>query len=191
MYVWKLKLENNMINLKKLLTENVTEKPRLTESDHVHNGLQKVFAAGDSEISYRRCENVGLGYIKSISEAVKIAIQESRKVAKTFGYRDDVEQAKFIKEEATNDFSKLDAQSPESATAKVAPEELPHDETNMANSEENREVKIGQEILLLTVDLRLAIEGDSAAQNAVTQIQALAKELISMHGQTPQPTKQD
>ena len=234
-----------MINLKKLLTENVVQKPRLTESDHVHNGLQKVFSAGDAEISYRRCENVGLGYIKSISEAVKIAIQESRKVAKTFGYRDDVDNAKFIKEDGEmsdfdrgeyengrppvstktkkptdyvcpkcgeekcshclppeqrgtlknkyteNNFSKLDAQSPESAMAKMSPEELPHDEADMSNPEESREVKIGHEILLLTVDLRLAIEGDSESQNAVTRIQALAKELISMHGQSPQVSQQD
>jgi hypothetical protein len=170
-----------MINLKQLLTENtVAAKPQLTESDHVHNGLHKVFGAGDPEISVRRCENVGLGYIKSISEAIKIANTEARKVAKIYGYRLDESNGKFIKED--NDFSKLDAQSPEGALAKTTPEELPHDETDMSNSEEKSEVRIGKEILNLTAKLRTAVSADHEAQEAVTQIQALAKELLEIHG---------
>jgi hypothetical protein len=172
-----------MINLKKLLTENtVAAKPQLTESDHVHNGLHKVFGAGDPEISVRRCENVGLGYIKNISEAIKIANVEAQKVAKIYGYRLDEAKAKFIKED--NDFTKLDAQSPESAQAKVTPDEQPHDETNMDEPEEKAEVRIGNEILNLTAKLRTAVEADHEAQSAVTQIQALAKELLSIHGQS-------
>jgi hypothetical protein len=172
-----------MINLKKLLTENtVAAKPQLTESDHVHNGLHKVFGAGEPEISVRRCENVGLGYIKNISEAIKIANTEAQKVAKIYGYRLDEVKGKFIKED--NDFSKLDAQSPESAQAKVTPNEQPHDETNMDEPEEKAEVRIGNEILNLTAKLRTAVEADHEAQSAVTQIQALAKELLSIHGQS-------
>lgn len=171
-----------MINLKKLLTETKqTKKALLMESaDHVRSGLEKVFGSGDREISYRRCENVGLGYIKSISEAFKVAMTESRKVAKNFGYRDDESQCKFIKEE--QDFSNLDAQSPESSMAKMSPEEMPHDETDMSNPEERKEVDIANE--LIDIAARNGAGGATGTNsNAWDKVIELGKELKAMHGQ--------
>ena len=145
-----------MINLKKLLNENTEPKPKLLEaSDHVRNGLEKVFAAGDPEISYRRVENVGLGYIKSISEAFKCALQESRKVAKIFGYRDDEASEKFIKED--------------------------HNETDMSNPEEKREVQIGKEILRITDGSYEHMLDDELMVKDLETIQKLARELIDTH----------
>jgi len=170
-----------MINLKQLLTENTAPKEKILEAaDHVRSGLEKVFAAGDVEISYRRCENVGLGYIKSISEAMKVSVTESRKVAKAFGYRDDSAKKKFIKED--NNFNQLDAQNSTSPQAKMSPEEQPHDETDMSNSEESREVKIGKEILRLCKVPGVSRE-DPYPEADLEGIAKLAQELIQMHGQ--------
>lgn len=176
-----------MINLKKLLTENtVAAKPQLTESDHVHNGLHKVFGAGEPEVSVRRCENVGLGYIKNISEAIKIANTEAQKVAKIYGYRLDEAKGKFIKED--NDFSKLDAQSPESAQAKVTPDEQPHDETNMDEPEEKEEVKLAKKIKLCTsllrkyLDGKVDIENGSGTGATIRTIDECADKILNMHG---------
>ena len=169
-----------MINLKQLLTENtVASKPRLTEADHVQNGLQKVFAAGDVEISFRRCENVGLGYIKSISEAVKISMQESRKCAKMFGYREDADNAKFIKEDV-NDFGKIDAQSPEGAMTKVSPEELPDSQDHA--EEEKSEVRIANAIISIIDSINdWENEGEENMQKGM-KIKQLAQELLKIHG---------
>jgi len=168
-----------MINLKKLITEEIEpKKPKLQESaELVRSGLEKVFSSGGSEISYRRLENVGLGYIRSVSEAFKCAIQESRKIAKSFGYKDDEVNAKFIKED--NDFSKMSAENPEDRLAQVHPEELPHDETDRSNSSEVREVQIGKEILNALDNLNVA----STSAGIVGDIRKLAQELIDMHGE--------
>lgn len=171
-----------MINMKQLLTEEVAPKQRLTETDHVRSGLEKVFGAGDAEVSYNRCENVGLGYIKNISEAFKCAMLESKKVAKTYGYTDVPSQEKYVKE---NDYSKLSAEKPEDAMAKVASNEQPQDdEKDMSDPTESREVQIGKEILNLTKKLVNHVPQEQWA-TLVTPIQKLANELISMHGQTP------
>jgi hypothetical protein len=170
-----------MINLKKLLTEQVEPKQKVQEAaDHVRSGLEKVFSAGDREISYRRCENVGLGYIKSVSEAVKVAVEESRKVAKTFGYKDDEHNAKFIKEE--NDFSKLSAENPEHSLAKMTSDEVPHDETDMSNPEESREVKIGRELMAVYEALVQNTTDEEATMKSLTKLHDLAQELLKMHG---------
>lgn len=160
-----------MINLKQLLTEQAEPKQKVQEaSDHVRSGLEKVFSAGESQIPYRRVENVGLGYIRSVSEAIKVAVHESRKMAKSFGYKDDESGERFIKEE--NDFSKLSAENPEHGMAKQSSEEMPHDETDMSNPEETREVQIGKEILKLC----------QGTDVNFPEIAELAKELIQMHG---------
>lgn len=172
-----------MINLKQLLTETKQPKKALLmeSADHVRSGLEKVFGSGDAEISYRRCENVGLGYIKSISEAFKVAMTESRKVAKSFGYRDVESEMKFIKEE--NDFSKLDAQSPESAMAKQSSEEMPDShETDMSNPEERTEVEIANEIISIIDSINdWENEGEENMQKGM-KIKSLAQELLKIHG---------
>jgi hypothetical protein len=173
-----------MINLKQLLTENtVASKPQLTEADHVHNGLHKVFGAGDPEISVNRCENVGLGYIKNISEAFKVAKNEALKVAKIYGYRLDEDQAKFVKENA-NDFSKLDAQNPTSALAKMTPDE--HPDAAKPAQEEKSEVQIGNEILNI-IEEGLQFDLHPAHAKDVIRIKELAEKLLQMHG-APLPT---
>lgn len=165
-----------MINLKKLLKENVeAPKTKLDETmDNVRSGLQKVFTDGGSEISYKRLENVGLCYIKgSVSEAFKTAIKESRKMAKTFGYKDDESKGRFIKEE--NDFGKMSAENPDHRMAQVSSEEQPHDETDMNNPAEKAEVRIGKEILRLTGYGQLDID-------QTQRVRELAKELLKIHG---------
>lgn len=176
-----------MINLKQLLKENTIPKTKVLEAaDHVHNGLQKVFSAGDKEISYHRCERVGLGYIKSISEAMEVSAREARKIAKIYGYRDDSFHQKFIKED--NHFGKIDAQSPEGALAKQTSDEHPHhDETDMSNQEENREVQIARELLKIYHRYSTARGVDDGlpeeiAKEGFTRMQELAQELLTMHG---------
>jgi hypothetical protein len=115
--------ENVGGNKFKLLTEGVGEQVDLSKL--VREGLKKVFSAGSSELSYRRVEGVGLGYIKSISDASKTALQEARVMAPRYGYEDDENNAKFVKTE--------DA----------------HAESDMSNPEEKREVQIGREIIKL------------------------------------------
>jgi hypothetical protein len=169
-----------MINLKQLLTENTAPREKIMEAaDHVRSGLEKVFAAGDVEISYRRCENVGLGYIKSISEAMKVANTEARVLAKTFGYRADDSKKIFIKED--NNFGSLDAQSPEGALAKQTSDEQPHDERDMSNPEEKSEVEIGKEILAV-IEEHLSHDLHSYHAEGVQKIKALAEKLVQMHG---------
>lgn len=124
--------ENVGGNSFKLITENMDEinpKAKL-----VREGLKKVFGSGEKTLSYKRLQGVGLGYIKSVSEAQKTAIQEARILAKEYGYMDDENSQKFVKEDGEmsdydrgnyeNDFSKLDAQDPTSAMAKISPSEI-------------------------------------------------------------------
>lgn len=168
-----------MINLKKLLTEEVaSNKSKIQESaDFVRSGLEKVFASGGPEISYRRVENVGLGYIHNISEAFKTAITEGRKLAKSFGYKDDEANEKFIKED--NDFGKMSAENPDHRAAQVQSHETGdeggHYETDMNQPEEKKEVQIGKEILKLTGFGQLNID-------QTQRIRELAKELLAIHG---------
>lgn len=175
-----------MINLKKLLTESADPKQKIQESsDLVRGGLEKVFSNSTGNIPYRRLENVGLGYIKSVSEAIKVALQESRKVAKTYGYRDDETNEVFIKE---NDFSAMSAENPSHRDAMKTTGELPHGEMDSSNGEEQQEVKIGNQIIGLTKIVQEKLERHSLGQDgmdiiaSVGHIELLAKKLIEMHG---------
>lgn len=170
-----------MINLKRLLTEQVEPKQKIQEAaDHVRSGLEKVFSSGDSQISYRRVENVGLGYIRSVSEAIKVAVQESRQLASKYGYKDDEANEKFIKEE--NDFSQLSAENPAHAGAKIASNEEPHDETDMSNPEENREVQIAKRLLTLASQAEGNQRNKPEGSAISNEIKELAQELLKMHG---------
>ena len=86
--------ENIGGNKFKLLVEAIN--PDRTEL--VRAGIKKVFSTGDKEISYYRLENVGFGYIKDVSTAKKCAIQESIDLAPEFGYENDKDQQKFVKQ---------------------------------------------------------------------------------------------
>lgn len=155
--------ENVGGNSFKLITESVEEVN--PQAKLVREGLKKVFGSGEKSFSYKRLQGVGLGYIKSVSEAQKTAIQEARILAKEYGYVDHEETQKFVKE---NDFSKIDAQSSTSAGAKIGSHE-----TDMGNPEEKREVQIGKEIIKLC----------QGTDSNFPEIIALAQELIQMHGQ--------
>ena len=131
--------ENTGGNKFRLLKESVNVNESLVAS-----GLKKVFMNAGSSISYNHIESVGMGYIKDINTAKQVALQEARILAKEFGYKEDEDKAKFVKE---NDFSKLDAQNPSHAQAKVASNEPSPEETDMGDPEEKEEVTLANEIL--------------------------------------------
>lgn len=153
--------ENVGGNQFKLLKESVTKNESLVAS-----GVKKVFMNSDkAPIPYKRIEAVGLGYIKDITEAKRISLDEARILAKEFGYKDSENDAQFVK----------DSPNP-------LPLKQENDETDMNNPEEKREVQIGKEIINRTQHLVNIIPEDDWAKY-VTPIQELAKELIKMHGQ--------
>ena len=167
----KTKLFENVGGNKfKLLTEAMN--PDRTKS--IRAGLKKVFTNTKKELSYDKVQNFGLGFIKDVSEARKCALQEARDIAPGLGFKDHPETGAFVKE---NDFSKLSAENPEDALAKVTPEEGPEEgaeETDQSDPEEKREVQIGKEILS---QVRMMTPPGNVA--AITK---LASELIKMHG---------
>jgi len=149
--------------MKNVLFENVggnrfrllKEATNVNES-LISSGLKKVFSTSDDAISYQRVEAVGLSYIKDITEAKRVALDEAKSIAKSFGYKDVVSEARFVKEE--------------------------HEETDMNNSEERQEVQIAKQILqIIESDLKFDLHPSHEA--AVQKIKGLAEQLIKMHGQ--------
>lgn len=88
-----------MIKLKHLLKESVNGE------ELVASGMKKVFAnAHETDaktISYDQIEAVGLGYIKDVSTAQKVAYQCAVQIADKFGYWDDEEHEQFVKNDGT------------------------------------------------------------------------------------------
>lgn len=158
--------ENVGGNQFKLITESVEEvnpKAKL-----VREGLKKVFSSGDKKLSYKRLQGVGLGYIKSVEEAKKTAIQEARELAKEYGYMDNENAQAFVKEAMTGEGF----------------QETSHDEVGSGASEK-REVQIGNQILaisrkygLSTSQHDLPEEESKAGFDAISE---LAQELIDLH----------
>jgi hypothetical protein len=132
----------------RLITENVEE----SNAKNVREGIRKVFSTGKGQISYKLIQNVGLGYIKDVNEAKKCALQEARFVAKECGYMEDEGNSKFVKNEV-------------------------HDESDMSNPAEKREVQIGKEILQALEN----INASSGSGSLLEDIRKLATELIQMH----------
>lgn len=163
--------ENTGGNKFKLLKENQQVSESLVAS-----GLKKVFMNANKGISYNQVECVGLGYIKDVNTAKKVALEEARILAKEYGFKDDENNAKFVKE---NDFSKLDAQNPSHTQAKVSSNEPTSDETNMGNPEEKREVQIGKEMLSIINSPGM----DRVMETEKSKLRSLAEELVEMHGQ--------
>lgn len=155
--------ENVGGNSFKLITESVDEVNPNTK--HVREGLKKVFGAGNKSLSYKRLQGVGLGYIKSVSEAQKTAIQEARILAKEYGYMDDENSQKFVKEE-DGEMSDYDRGGFENGNPPVS-------SPGKSHPEEKREVQIGKEII------RLCQGTDSNFPDIIK----LAQELTQMHGQ--------
>jgi hypothetical protein len=79
------------------LTENVAEVVS-PKASLIREGLRKVFMNGGNKLSYTYVANIGMGYIKDVSEARKCAIQEARQIASEYGYVDREDIAVFIKE---------------------------------------------------------------------------------------------
>jgi len=168
----------------RLITESVeynSDKPYGHEQ--VREGLKKVLSNGGKEISYKRLQNVGLGYIKDVTQAARCALREAKALAEEFGYQDDEQQQKFVKE---NDFSKLSAENPEHRMAQVGSDEGGHDESDTSSSEETREVQIAKEILSITSKYGLKTSQhdlpEESSKAGFNKIGELANELIQMHG---------
>ena len=172
--------ENVGGNRFKLLKESVNVNESLVAS-----GIKKVFMNSGGDISFKRIETVGMEYIKDITTAKQVALQEARILAKEYGYKEDEDQAKFVKE---NDFSKLDAQNPSHVQAKVASNEPASDETDMGNPEEKEEVKLANEILnclsvIYTNNPELVPDSDeNDIQINLKKIEKAARQLLKIHG---------
>jgi len=153
--------------MKTILFENVggNQFKLLKESTNVNeslvaSGLKKVFMnAGTTPISYHRVEAVGMGYIKDITTAKRVALDEARILAKEYGYQDNENDAKFVKE----------------AGIQTNPE------TDMSNPTEKKEVQIGEEILKCMT--RISQPRGQGEEFAFERIRELANELIKIHGQ--------
>ena len=156
----KTKLFENIEGNKfRLLKESTLDENKT----YVQSGLKKVFSNAGNNISYRQIESVGMGYIRDINSAKQFALQEAREIAESFGYKDNEEEAKFIKD------------SPNVRPLKK--EE--HGESDMSNPEENREVQIGRQIINLLQGKKGTIED---YRKQIQQAIELAEELIKMHG---------
>ena len=156
-------VNGNQFQLLKESIDNGLDKTTL-----VREGLKKVFSAGSPELSYRRVEGVGMGYIKSVSEATKTAIQEARQIAAEYGYMDNPDQAKFVKEIDTN--PEGDMAHPEANTG--------NPEADMSAPKESREVQIALEIKKLIAKL-VPSENLAKSEHAIID---LCNELIKLHG---------
>jgi len=171
--------ENVGGNSFKLITESIDEVNPNTK--HVREGLKKVFGAGSKSLSYKRLQGVGLGYIKSVSEAQKTAIQEARILAKEYGYTDNENSQQFVKE-----FQRADGTDTSNPPHDYGSVKNNSAETG-ANHEESREVQIGKEILAITNKYGLRTSSndlpEETSKAGFDAIGKLAQELIQLHGQ--------
>jgi hypothetical protein len=177
--------ENIDGNRFKLISESVSnDEPK---SSLVRKGLKKVFSEGEKEYSYKKLEGVGLGYIRDISEAKTCALREARELALEFGYKDDENNAKFVKEDDDLDnndknpefqekdkdqFRKDRSNSPEGKEVRKSLG-MDEDETDMGDPAEKREVQISRKIF----DLSSRHKGDAD----FAQIRLWAQELLDIH----------
>ena len=92
---------------KRLLFENVSGNQfKLTTSIESHpksgvirKGLRKIFeSANGNPLTYKSLANIGMGYIKDVGEARKISLQEAIEIANEYGYVNDDQNSKFVKE---------------------------------------------------------------------------------------------
>jgi hypothetical protein len=173
--------ENIGSNRFKLITES-TDEP-VPKSTLVREGLKKVLASGGKEVSYKQLETVGMGYIRSIDEAKKTALKEARELALEFGYKDDENNAKFVKEVSWNDEESYKRSHGDNETdydpvtkSISSAMSAANREDDTSNPEEGREVEIGKEIVARIRKLHSGEDKDLVA------IEKLAQELIKMHG---------
>lgn len=68
------------------------------KSTLIREGLKKIFSsANGKDLSYHYISNIGMGYIKDVSEARKCALQEAKNIASEYGYIEDEHRARFVK----------------------------------------------------------------------------------------------
>ena len=166
--------ENIGGNTFKLITESIDEVN--PNAKLVRSGLKKVFSAGDKSLSYKRLQGVGLGYIKSVEEAKKTAIQEARELAREYGYMDNENAQAFVKEDEN------DRIEPDQRWDKVPQTSQP----NTHGLEESNDAQIGiklKRILELSQQSLLSGTNVVILQKSLYEVGKIAQELISMHGQ--------
>ncbi len=156
----------------KLISENING---LTRESLVKEGVRKVFMNAGNKISYKHVQNVGLGYIKDVTDARKCAIQEARVLAKEYGFADNENTQTFVREDG--EMSDYDRGEFENGRPPVS--------TPGHGAEEQREIQIGKEILAALNNLNAA----STSGGLVAEIRKLAEELIDMH--TPPAGKEN
>jgi hypothetical protein len=156
--------ENVGGNKFKLISESF-EPPQGTKL--MREGLKKVFSSAGDKIPYKALTNVGLGYIKSVTEAVKYALEESQQLAPSYGFKDDEANQQFVKEDG--EMSDYDRGNYENEP--TAPN------TNASSPEEKREVQIGKEISKYVNQ----IYSQGYDQHSMAGIAGLANELIRLH----------
>ena len=174
-----------------LLTENTIQQPKTNEVIQLNSGLKKIFCEGVSEISYNRVQNMGFGFIADIHAAKAVALEESRIIAEEFGYRDDVDNKKFIKEDGEmSDYDKSNSENEPAHAPAWGDEELATG-GNVGWSdkhEEKREVQIGKEILKLAELIKNKLSNHQLGHDGLDIIGSadhiieFATQLIKMHG---------
>lgn len=171
----------------------------LSEAKEINEGLvaagvKKVFMnAGSTPISYHHIECVGMGYIKDITTAKKVALQEARDLMKEFGYKDSEEEAKFIKDTPSvrpnskpmnedGEMSDYDRGDYENGRRPMVGKRK-NPETDMSNPEEKREVEIAKDMIELG-----KIHGGEGTDDREpwVYIRKLGEELLKIHGQQPE-----
>jgi hypothetical protein len=163
--------ENIGGNTFKLITESVDEVN--PNAKLVRSGLKKVFSAGDKTLSYKRLQGVGLGYIKSVEEAKKTAIQEARELAKEYGYMDNESAQAFVKED---EHDRID---PNQRWDKVPQHS---GATPMGSSEKSKTVDLAEDILEAWDDM-VAIPSVAAAlpQGSTESIRSRVEAIIQLN----------
>jgi flagellar biosynthesis/type III secretory pathway protein FliH len=157
----------------KLLTESV-DKPSINESKEtllLREAIKKVLGQGEPSLKYVKLENMGIGFIKNIFEAKKVALAEARALAEEFGYKDNEGQKSFVKEDENDnmDSERKWTKVPVSSGKEERP-----------STEEKREVQIGKIILGYCQEfMKSETPGDPIY--ILEEIEQLAEELIKMH----------
>ena len=170
----KTKLFENIEGNKfRLLKESTLDENKT----YVQSGLKKVFSNADGNVSYRQIETVGMGYIRDINAAKRFALQEAREIAESFGYKDNEEEAKFIKDSPNVRPLKEENEDSRHQTGDI--ESRYESGIKFRTSGEKREVQIGKSILSYI----LAYSNENVTEQLFLDgIKKLAEELIKMHG---------
>lgn len=162
--------ENIEGNKFKLISESITEDE--PKSSLIRKGLKKVFSEGENEYSYRRLESLGMGYIRNVEEAKKCALQEARELALEYGYKDDENNSKFVKEGITDPV----AHSISTAMFNASKEDV-------SNPAEKREIQIGERLVELAARNGAggALGHSTPTSHFADEVLKLGHELIDMH----------